>query len=891
MKKIILGALALFSLTNSYAQNNVKICGTDEMEAYHMRTLPGYKQQVEAAQAAEITRNNANQLAKVMVDTNIIYTIPVVFHVLHSGEAIGTGANLADSSFVRIIGNMNNDYSKNGPDVSQIDPLFINIYKNLKIRFVLAKKDPLGNCTNGIVRHLDGNTFWAQNTAIFNYKYSTLAANSWNPNKYMNIYIVTSIAGGEPGLTTVGYTYKPGSSPVPAADAIVYTASYLSNYEAVRSLSHEAGHWLSLSHTFGNANDAGKGACGDDGVTDTPVTDGQLSTCRQVELFPTAPTVTIPKGNTDITKVAIDTISFTSIKDSLRTIVSVKTGTAIATKTLTSNGTKGEYSNLINLRQVNVKKGVRTFSVATTQSVSSANAVAVYLDLNANGVFDLTESIYSQTTTVMGSQVTTFTYNFTADKKILMRVIANDGAIITDPAMLVNDGEYEDYYLNVGFAGCDTIRPNLENIMDYSRCPKMFTDGQRTKMRTSIETNTSRMNLVSAANLAYTGVDNLVATPCAPIADFSFNTSTTCMGQNITFKDVSYNGVVDTYNWNFTGGTPSSSSNSSEIVNYATPGVYPVVLTVTNAQGQSTKTYSTINVKWNSYDAEVLSNEDFENGLPYGWNIVNTDFGTPTWELVPYSSTLVATASQTACLGLLNASKTNVFNGAIDAIETRQYNFTNVTAISLSLDFSAPAKATTTSTFTPSFELQYSTNCGGTWNKITNVTFPLDGTMATQSAGILSAPYFPVSGSVNSKWKTFTPNTILINNALIGKRDVKLKIVYTVDKTTAQNVYIDNFNLSGVVGINELENTIGLSIYPNPTSSTSTIEFTSPVNSNVEVLVTDITGRLVEKSNFKSNAGIASKYIVNKNSNLTAGMYVVSLILDGQKVTKKLIIN
>ena len=91
--------------------------------------------------------------------------------------------------------------------------------------------------------------------------------------------------------------------------------------------------------------------------------------------------------------------------------------------------------------------------------------------------------------------------------------------------------------------------------------------------------------------------------------------------------------------------------------------------------------------------------------------------------------------------------------------------------------------------------------------------------------------------------------------------------------------------------INELEKTIALSLYPNPTSSATKIEFTSPVNSNVEVLVTDITGRLVEKSNFKTNAGIASSYLINKNSNLTAGMYVVSLILDGQKVTKKLIIN
>ncbi len=44
-----------------------------------------------------------------------------------------------------------------------------------------------------------------------------------------------------------------------------------------RTLTHEAGHWLSLSHTWGDGEI--NVACGDDAVSDTPETKGHFSTC------------------------------------------------------------------------------------------------------------------------------------------------------------------------------------------------------------------------------------------------------------------------------------------------------------------------------------------------------------------------------------------------------------------------------------------------------------------------------------------------------------------------------------------------------------------------------------------------------------------------------------
>ena len=78
--------------------------------------------------------------------TNDIYTLPVVFHVIHNGEAYGVGTNITDEQIVSAIDAMNEDFRHMsgsngygaGPDVG--------------IDFCLAARDPNGNPTTGIVR-------------------------------------------------------------------------------------------------------------------------------------------------------------------------------------------------------------------------------------------------------------------------------------------------------------------------------------------------------------------------------------------------------------------------------------------------------------------------------------------------------------------------------------------------------------------------------------------------------------------------------------------------------------------------------------------------------------------------------------------------------------------
>ncbi|MCE3226936.1 MAG: hypothetical protein K0S32_1487, partial [Bacteroidetes bacterium] len=162
----------------------------------------------------------------------------------------------------------NLDFRKLNTDTANIVPAFKPIATDCKIEFRLATKDPLGNCTNGIIHHLDPNTHaWDGDGQDYVY--------TWDPTKYLNIYVVRVITFG-----AAGYTYLPGTVFGPE-DAIVILQDYTGSIGTgqpfkSRALTHEVGHWLGLEHVWGWSNSPGV-SCGDDGIPDTPLTEGHQS--------------------------------------------------------------------------------------------------------------------------------------------------------------------------------------------------------------------------------------------------------------------------------------------------------------------------------------------------------------------------------------------------------------------------------------------------------------------------------------------------------------------------------------------------------------------------------------------------------------------------------------
>lgn len=962
MKKLLFSATACLSMFATINAQNILPCNTYGVRETYLKTVPGYAAKLNAAEAASAAEYQASlQIANSAKTTSIepTYIVPVVFHVLHLGETPGSGSNIDDQLCIDALAQVNMDYARQGIDTTTIDAAFEPLYVNSQMQFVLARKDPNGNCTNGVVHHYDPKTNWDQND-IFNYQYSTYATGNWNPSKYLNIYIVKNIISSGSvvgGGIIVGYTHLPGTSPVSSADAIIYRNDFLNGLNA-RSLSHEIGHWFGLSHTFGSTNDPGF-ECGNDDIGDTPKTTGFFSTCPKPANYLTAPTVTNPVDSSDIIKVRFGAMTSTTTLNSLSakiirpliTLVATTVTPTSDTSNFTAAGVAGEYSDLTNVYGNDFNAGTtNTISVTSLAKSTDFNYVGVYMDYNRNGSFaDAGEAVYIPTVTVVNYNIvplnamgTTVFDGSNTPKKInklttttpdsfavvpakviiptgtygliRMRVITSNSPI-TGPTMIPSSGEIEEYNFNIGttpspttainktMATCDSIRPNIENIMDYSSCPKMFTKGQRFKVRQSATSMISnRALLIDTANLVFTGIldanfNPTTLTPCAPIADFSINKVMTCGGQAITFNNTSYNSSsAESYVWVFEGGSPSTSTLATQSVTYSSPGTYSVSLTASNANGSSTKSVnSAVSINWNANQIALPYVENFESGQwwPIGWNVINSDHGTHSWEMSNYGAGTLSNSYKSMVLGNANyVSGFPGFDGNTDIAETPAFDFSNTTNISFSFDYSFARK---TGVVADTFKVQYSLDCGGSWKTFLGATSTTS--MASISGGTVNAPYIPLSSTTtstvaNPKWKTMIIPS-LGTTPLANKRDVKFRFWFKndVENGESQNLYIDNINISGTVGLHEFENSLGLSIYPNPTNSSSTVEFTSPKNSKVNIIVYDVTGRVIEENNLNVNAGVNSKYLVNSSNRLKAGIYFITLVIDNNKITKKLIIE
>ncbi|HQQ93481.1 MAG TPA: M43 family zinc metalloprotease [Bacteroidia bacterium] len=279
MKKtffILISAALLNSITLRSQSPVIQPCDTYAALEQYFTSNPEARVSYEKTQQTLRDELQAYKASQASAKTAAVeYTIPVVFHILHQGGV----ENISDATCIAALNQINSDYAKMGSDVGTIAPPFGNLYIPSDIKLMLAKKDPNGNCTNGIVHHYDSRTVWDRNvlsgSSAWANQYSGI---TWNPTRYLNIIIVKTIvaAQGQVG-TVVGYTFPPGNAPATLCDAVVYTYSFLSGLQA-RSLSHEVGHWLNLAHTFGPTNNPGIN-CGDDGISDTPPTKGYFSTC------------------------------------------------------------------------------------------------------------------------------------------------------------------------------------------------------------------------------------------------------------------------------------------------------------------------------------------------------------------------------------------------------------------------------------------------------------------------------------------------------------------------------------------------------------------------------------------------------------------------------------
>ena len=94
-------------------------------------------------------------------------------------------------------------------------------------------------------------------------------------------------------------------------------------------------------------------------------------------------------------------------------------------------------------------------------------------------------------------------------------------------------------------------------------------------------------------------VSNLSGTCCTlpvvgPSADFTISNDTICVGDCVTLNDLSANNPTS-WNWTFGNGTPASSGNQNPgTICYPTSGVFPITLSVSNANGSDSQSQNIV---------------------------------------------------------------------------------------------------------------------------------------------------------------------------------------------------------------------------------------------------------------------------------------------------------
>jgi hypothetical protein len=232
-----------------------RCCGTMSYHYGQLERTPGFRQVLGAVEQA--TNRMMARLDTFGVPSPI--TVPVVVHVLYNMSK----EKISDKQIQSQIDVLNADFSAMNADGNLIPDVWKNLRMDAGIRFQLAKIDPKGKKTTGIVRRKTTKKVFGSNDAM---KFRSLGgADAWPSDTYLNIWVCTL------GEGLLGYAQFPGGPPE-TDGVVILNAAFGTNgvvqapFNLGRTATHEVGHWLNLRHIWGDTQDCS----GSDFVSDTP---------------------------------------------------------------------------------------------------------------------------------------------------------------------------------------------------------------------------------------------------------------------------------------------------------------------------------------------------------------------------------------------------------------------------------------------------------------------------------------------------------------------------------------------------------------------------------------------------------------------------------------------
>lgn len=450
-----------------------------------------------------------------------------------------------------------------------------------------------------------------------------------------------------------------------------------------------------------------------------------------------------------------------------------------------------------------------------------------------------------------------------------------------DPNNCFDDDQVTDTPNTIGQTGCSPTAAscgsidNVQNYMEYNFCDVMFTEGQKQRMHAALNSPIGARDLLcSQSNLINTGTaDPYVLNPiCAPIANFDYNRTYLCEGEQVSFSDNSYNATPTGWNWTFVGGTPSISNIQNPTITYNTKGIYSVTNEPSTSGGSGFHKKDSI---------IIVSGINADYVLPFSDSFEDLTNFNNEWLVLGSSQNNWQNSTMAAYTGSHSLSINNINNNLNDVTELISGTF-DLASITNPIIKWKNAYTKQTTGGNDQLIIYSSVNCGTTWQIVGIKT-----ATAMSSAPASDISFFPLN---DSQWKD---NSFTLSSILAASNHVKFK--FSFKNNGGNNFYMDDLNIitDFSASINEDNIIKNINIYPNPTTESAVITYslTKKVNS-LKITLKDVLGKEVSKivNDYSFSAG---KYTmsVDQGKKLASGLYFIEFLADDYLKTEKFIIK
>ena len=426
---------------------------------------------------------------------------------------------------------------------------------------------------------------------------------------------------------------------------------------------------------------------------------------------------------------------------------------------------------------------------------------------------------------------------------------------------------------NVNGSTCGSL-DNVQNYMEYSYCGRMFSEGQRTRMRAAMNSGVAQRNqLWTPENLEETGV-NLEPILCE--ARFGASRQTICVGDTVQFFDDSYHGVTG-WAWEF--GDGNSANDQNPLHTFDEPGNYDVTLTVSNGGNEVSLTELGFIQVLDPDGMSLPFTENFEaEELDDNWFMVDVSNDGDGWEV-----TSVAGYTGEQSLRIHNWSNNVEFNR--DQLISQAMDISEAELIQVTYKWAYCYKGNNEDEDDTDDRLKVyaSPNCGETWS------------LRRMHRGFTDLPSAPPHPFV------FTPNgqdewnSYVLEIPYSQFYTENFRIMFEFESRLGNNIFLDDINITAYTASDLLELELGegvdFEVYPNPAQDEATVSFsTRLMYQTMDIAFMDLTGRTLwsqTQRNVIPGLHLVDLPIVE----WSAGTYLVSVVLDGRRFTKQLVIQ